>query len=48
MNLPNLQEVSGSVWVRENATFTAPKLTKAGYVWVRENATFTAPLLQKS
>ena len=36
----------GSVYVRENATFTAPKLTEvSGYVDVRENATFTAPKL---
>jgi hypothetical protein len=40
-----LAEVSGSVDVRENATFTAPALVKSGYVYVGENATFTAPAL---
>nr|DAQ81612.1 MAG TPA: hypothetical protein [Caudoviricetes sp.] len=45
VTLEYLAEVSGSVYVRENATFTAPALVKSGYVYVRENATFTAPAL---
>jgi hypothetical protein len=40
-----LTEVSGSVYVRQGATFTAPALTKSGYVDVQEGATFTAPAL---
>ena len=43
-----LAEVHGSVYVRENATFTAPALAKSGYVYVHENATLTAPALAKS
>ena len=43
-----LTEVSGSVYVRQGATFTAPALTKSGYVDVQEGATFTAPALTKS
>jgi hypothetical protein len=40
-----LTEVSGSVYVQEGATFTAPALTKSGSVYVQEGATFTAPAL---
>ena len=40
-----LAEVHGSVYVRENSTFTAPALAKSGYVYVHENATLTAPAL---
>jgi len=42
----DLTEVSGSVYVRQGATFTAPALTEvSGYVDVQEGATFTAPAL---
>jgi len=45
----NLTEVSGSVDVRQGATFTAPALTEvSGSVYVRQGATFTAPALTKS
>jgi len=38
--------ISCSVYVRENATFTAPALTEvSGSVYVHKNATFTAPAL---
>ena len=38
--------INGSVDVRENATFTAPKLVEvSGSVYVSANATFTAPKL---
>ena len=43
-----LAEVHGSVYVRENSTFTAPALAKSGFVYVSENATLTAPALAKS
>jgi hypothetical protein len=44
-----LTEVSGSIYVSENATFTAPALTEvSGSIDVRQNATFTAPALTKS
>ena len=40
-----LSEVSGYVYVREGATFSAPVLSEvSGYVYVREGATFSAPL----
>ena len=48
VTLEYLADVSGSVYVSENATFTAPALVKSGYVDVRANATFTAPALVKS
>ena len=41
----SMTEVSGSVYVREGATFTAPALAKSGSVYVREGATFIAPAL---
>jgi hypothetical protein len=41
----NLLTVSGYVYVREGATFTAPALVKSGYVYVSKGATFTAPAL---
>lgn len=44
-----LTKVFGPVYVRENTTFTAPKLTEvSNYIDVKENATFTAPKLKKS
>ncbi len=47
--LENVEKVSGSVDVREGATFEAPALTEvSGYVDVREGATFEAPALTKS
>ena len=42
-----LAEVSGSFYVGEGATFTAPVLAKSGYVDVHKGATFTAPMLKK-
>jgi hypothetical protein len=43
---PKLAEVSGYVYVRENAAFTAPKLAEVrGSVYVNQNAAFTAPKL---
>ncbi|MGJ1369538.1 hypothetical protein, partial [Sphingobacterium spiritivorum] len=39
---------SGSISVYENATLTAPALTKSGSISVYENATLTAPALTKS
>ena len=43
----DLVEVSGSVYVQEGATFTAPALAKSGSVYVQEGATFTAPALKE-
>ena len=44
--LKSLVEVSSSVYVYQNATFTAPKLTEvSSSVYVYQNATFTAPKL---
>jgi len=40
-------EIHCSVDVREDATFTAPKLTKSGSVDVQQGATFTAPELKE-
>ena len=40
-----LTEVSGSIYIRQGATFTAPALTKSGYIDISEGATFTAPAL---
>jgi heme oxygenase len=37
--------VTGSVYVRQGATLTAPPLTKTGSVYVQEGATLTAPLI---
>jgi len=45
LDFSEVVEFTGSVDVRQGATFTAPKLTKAGSVDVREGATFTAPEL---
>jgi uncharacterized SAM-binding protein YcdF (DUF218 family) len=45
----DLETVSGSVDVRENARFSAPKLkTVSSSVYVRENARFSAPNLKQS
>ena len=47
--LKSLVEVSSSVYVYQNATFTAPKLTEVdGSLNIYENATLTAPKLEKS
>ncbi len=44
--LKKITSISGSVYVRENATLTAPALTNiGGFVDMRENATLTAPAL---
>ena len=44
--MKNLTEVSGSVYVRQGATFTAPNLTKSGCVYVHQGATFKTRLLK--
>jgi len=41
----NLTEVSGSIYVYQGATLTAPALTKSGYIYVQKGATLTAPAL---
>ena len=44
--LEYIKIISGSVYISENATFQAPKLTEvSGYVDISENATFQAPKL---
>ena len=45
---PKLAEVTGSVDISANATFTAPVLAKTGSVDISANATFTAPVLAKT
>ena len=42
----NVGKVSGSVNVRQGATFTAPKLAKSGSVNVEQGGTFNAPKLK--
>jgi hypothetical protein len=47
-NFKNLTEVSGSIYVQEGATLSAPALTKSGSIYVQEGATLSAPALTKS
>jgi len=45
---PDIVSMEGSIRIAENATLTAPALTKSGYIYVRQGATLTAPALTKS